>query len=210
MILDNINFDNYSENVGDYVFDCKNYFYNFSLNIKYYNDSNEIVFFNTLITKSDFVQQNIKNYDNMLTLFFDYIAYQYIEINYHKNITDNLSYYNLSLLCGESKQVDNIELNYIQKYEILKPYLVKLFLFNSVKYLDFDNNFLDEDDFSWLNPTYKVLEIVLNHDLDANLDIHIKELLQFLDKNSDLFEYDFDNNFNENLYHDTFLIIVAK
>lgn len=206
MILDNINFDNYSENVGDYVYDCKNYFYNFSLNIKYYNDSNEVVFFNTLITKSDLVQQNIKNYDNMLTLFFDYIAYQYIEIDYVNNSLnehEHYNYYQLSMLCSESKQLDSLELNYIEKFSILKPYLIKLFLFDTIKHLDFDNNFLSDTDFPEINHKYKVLEIVFHCD-----NVHVQNLINFLKQNKDKFLFNFDNDIN-NINHNIYLTIAT-
>lgn len=207
MILDSIQFDNiYGENVGDYIHDCKQYFFDFSLNIKHYADNRDVVFFDTKITKCDFVKQNIENYTNMLDIFFNYIAYQYISIMLY-NI-ENLSHYNLSLLCCENRIPTDFELNNIQNYELLKPYLVKLFLFNSIKYLEFNNsyneNYFDDDNI------LTSLEITLNYNSDKDLNFHLIEILNFLKQYPDLFVYDFDNNPNHNLDNNAYLIIAAK
>lgn len=45
MILDSIQFDKiYGENVGDYIHDCKQHFFDFSLNIKHYANNRDVVF----------------------------------------------------------------------------------------------------------------------------------------------------------------------
>lgn len=200
-------FDDFSENIADFVDDVLENFDKFSLNIEKYKHDDFVYYFNTYVYKSLSVETSIKRYSKVLDLFFNYISYQYIDINYinnNLNEHEHNNYYQLSMLCSCSKQPDSLELNYIEKFSILKPYLIKLFLFDVIKHLDFDNNFLSDTDFLDINAKYKVLEIVFKTN-----NVHVQNLINFLKQNKDKFLFNFDDDIN-NINHNIYLTIAAK
>lgn len=188
--------ETYSTNLGRLVTELftDNLFGNFGLNLNLPNQTDtyffETFWANYMITCN--TEINIKYFQKVLELYFQYSQYQVCTIDYLKK--DNFDYYQFSVNLTNS-YIDKP--NYLTKYKGLINLLVKSMLTKSIKHIEFNSDLTDDETFLDIVPdNVDLLEITFFKQNNILFNMQIKEILNFLNSTSNtLYDY---NDINKN------------